>query len=811
MTEERDGALRPYRVLDLTDGNGAYCAKLLADLGADVIKIEPPEGDPSRRVPPFTNDEPHPEKSLYFFYRNANKRGVTLDLSRAEEESAFRELVRGADVLIENFPPGLMAGLGLDYLALKEVNPSLVMASITEFGRSGPYRDYRGANIVHCALSGLMISSGFAGKAPTLLPGTAAYDAASLVAAIAILAALYHRASTGRGQHVETSVHECARLALYPWPVPFYSYGLNPGSPPPGPESRMSASIYPIFACKDGWIRVIALTPRQWKALLKVLGHPAVLMKPEWEDFLHRIFNLETLSEIMQAFTAGYTRLELFEAGHREGVPIVPIFDIPGFVKNDQTKARGFFVELDFPGSGMILYPAPPYRWTETPSAILRPAPGLGEHNGEVFSRVFLKKPEIPSVSGKGAHGEEKTRRPPLEGIRVISLGTGAVIPDFGMILGQLGADVIKIESSENLDFMRTMGPDKNGVAGFNEANRNKRSFGVNLKTEQGKKTVHRLIGMSDVVGENFRGGVVKTLGVDYETVRSFKPDIIYLSSQGFGGGGPYTDYLAYGPMLAAASGLLYLWAQPGDPYPTGSNAPFPDHMASKQAVIAVLAALDHRRRTGKGQYIDMAQTEVAANLIGESYLEYFVNRRDPRPIGNRSPVAAPQGCYPCKGQDNWCAISVSTDQEWKALCVAMGRPEWADSPEHETLAGRLADHDEIDRRMSAWTIDHEARRVMETLQAAGVPAGVVSRAEDILADPQLQWSHAILELDHPVVGRRMYPNVPFRLPESPARHSTRAPLLGEHTDEICRQMLGMSDEEIGKLKKEGVLEDAGR
>ncbi len=807
MTKTKRDALGSYRVLDLTDGHGAYCTKVLADLGADVIKVEPPDGDPFRNHPPFVHNEPEPERSLFFYYRNANKRGVTLALENSGDREAFKRLVKSADILVENFHPDHLPGLGLDYPVLREVNPALIMASITEFGRSGPYRDYRGANIVHCALSGIMISSGFAHQAPTLLPGTPAYDAASLVASVAILAALYHRGLTGQGQHIDTSVHECARLALYPWPVPFYSYGLHPGNPPPAPESRMSASIYPIFSCKDGLIRVIALTPRQWNALLRVLGRPEALMKPEWEDFLHRIFNLETLAALMQEFTAEYTMLELFEAGHREGVPIVPIFDIPGFVESPHTKARRFFVQTDLPAADKTSYPGPPYKWTETPAAVRRRAPKLGEHNDEILARVTREEEEAFD-SGDAASPKERTPQPPLEGIRVISLGTGAVIPDFGMILGQLGAEVIKIESSDHLDFMRTMGGDKNAVAGFNEANRNKRSFGANLKKEKGREIVRRLICSSDIVGENFRGGVVKSLGVDYETVRAFKPDIIYISSQGFGGGGPYTDYLAYGPMLAAASGLLSLWAHPGDPYPTGSNAPFPDHMASKQAVIAVLAALDYRRRTGEGQHIDMAQTEVAANLIGEHYLDYFLNGRVPSPTGNRSPVAAPQGCYPCRGRDNWCAVSVSTDRQWERFRTALGNPAWAGEARYATRAGRMEDHDELDRRIAAWTCEREARDVMETLQAAGVPAGVVCRAEDILADPQLKWINAVIEQEHPVVGRRLYPNVPFRLPGSPCRRSTRAPLLGEHTRAICRDLLGMSEQEIDILKGEGVLED---
>ena len=399
--------------------------------------------------------------------------------------------------------------------------------------------------------------------------------------------------------------------------------------------------------------------------------------------------------------------------------------------------------------------------------------------------------------------------RAPLEGIRVIEFGTGAVVPDFGKILGELGADVIKIESRKNLDFMRTIGPDINAIHGFNEANRNKRSFGVDLKTEKGKELVKQLIKMSDIVGENFRGGVMKRLGLDYESVRQIKPDIIYLSSCGFGGGGPYSEYEAYGPMISAVSGLLSVWAHPDDPYPVGSNSPIPDHLASKYAVIAVLAALDYRRRTGKGQFIDMAQTEVAAALIGEIYLDYMINKRLPKPMGNRSAYMAPHGCYRCRGEDQWCAISVYTDEEWKNFCHAIGEPAWTKDSRFSDTLGRVKNVDELDKLVEEWTIQHQAREVMEILQAAGVPAGVVQRAPDTIEDPQLKSRGGIVEVVHPVVGKRLYPGIPFKFSSMTLPGSKPAPLLGQHTDEICRELLKLPQEEIDRLKQEGVLEGA--
>lgn len=394
----------------------------------------------------------------------------------------------------------------------------------------------------------------------------------------------------------------------------------------------------------------------------------------------------------------------------------------------------------------------------------------------------------------------------PLEKIIVLSFGTGGVVPDAGKILGELGADVIKIESRDNLDFMRTIGPDKNSIAGFNEANRSKRSFGVNLKTENGKELVRQLIKKADIIAENFRGGVMKSLGFDYERARKLNPKIIYISSQGFGGGGPYSDFQAYGPMLSSASGMLSIWAQPDDPYPVGSNSPLPDHMASKHVVIAAIAALDYRRRTGKGQFIDMAQTEVAASLLGEHYLDFTFNGRVVKPMGNRSVFAAPHGCYPCSGADEWCAITVFTDDEWQSFCKAIGDPPWTGDTKFANVLGRLKNVAELDAFVSEWTAARDSHQVMETLQSAGVAAGVVQRATDTIDDPQLKWLGAVIELDHPVVGKRLYPGIPFKLSGISTPESKPAPLLGQHTEEICGQLLGMKEEEIKRLMDEDVL-----
>lgn len=383
--KEREGALGVYRVLDLTDHRGTYCARLLADLGADVIKIEQPRGGKARTIPPFANDSAHHEKSLFFLYRNANKRGITLNLEASDGRAIFLNLVKTADIVVDSFAPGYMKELGLDYAVLRQINPGLIMASITDFGQNGPYRDWKGSDIVDFALSGAMIGSGYPDGKPTVLPGSPGDDGASLYAAAAIVASVYTRGRTGKGCYIDASIHQCSRLALYPWGLVMWYADVEPNQPLPPPHGRLGTMIYPIFPCKDGYIRLVALTTAQWEALLRVIGEPEELRGPEWREFLYRFSNADKLYSLMQEFTSRLTMEELTERGHAEGVPIAPIYDIPGFINSPQTKAREYYVTLDHPVVGKFLCPGPPYKFSETSCAIRRPAPGIGEHNEDIY------------------------------------------------------------------------------------------------------------------------------------------------------------------------------------------------------------------------------------------------------------------------------------------------------------------------------------------------------------------------------------------------------------------------------------------
>lgn len=374
--------LPPYRVLDLTDGKGHYCTKLLADLGADVVVVEPPGGSPTRRIPPFKGNAPHQERSLYFAYYNTNKRSVTLDLTSGDGRELFLKLAKGADVLVETFPPGFLKEIGLDYPKLKEAKPSLILCSITPFGQSGPYRDYKGPDIVGFAMGGAMYVSGEADGPPCVAPGELAYGVASTYAAMGILIALYHRSLTGQGQQIDVSVQEAVAMITdstltrlsyegYAMPRQGNTYlWITPGN---------------LYRCKDGYVRIVGGQPIHWRMVLDWMGGPEVLREPLWLDRNNRNQSREFIDSSIEEFTRDRTREELFRDGQRHRVPVTPLYNPGEFVESDLAEARGFFVEVDHPEIGSASYPLPPYKLSETPLGIGRPAPLLGEHNEEVY------------------------------------------------------------------------------------------------------------------------------------------------------------------------------------------------------------------------------------------------------------------------------------------------------------------------------------------------------------------------------------------------------------------------------------------
>jgi len=783
--------LSHLRVVDLTDLRGALAGRLLADLGADVVKVEPPGGDADRLWPPLAGGVAAKDRSLAFLYRHANKRGATLDLGGPEGRRRLDELCDRADVLIENLDLRRRAELRLRPAEVNRRHPHLVHVAIADFGLSGPRAGWRLEALPAFAASGGLYASGFPELAPCWLPGHAAHDSASVFAVAGVLAALVARRRDGFGQTVEVSVQEAALHCLNPWSIPLADYARLYPKLPSSPRRNANGS-YHVFATADGWVRTVSGTPRHWRSFVALLGDPEVLAGPEWESNVFRLANQDVILLVAAEILRSQPRGRVLAEARRLDVPMVPVNSPDEFVAEEQTRGRGIFRRTDFPHLEGAPFCAAPFRFSTLAVSLDRPAPAAG-------SPLEMFPPRVPESPSRGPVGA------PLAGVRAVHLGVGAVVPELCGLLGELGAEVIKIESRANLDFLRrvTFKRDQpNRAWAFNAECRGQKSVCLDLQTARGRELALRLCATADVVAENNRGGIVAKWGLDYEDVRRERPDVVYVSSQAYGRGGPLGEASGFGPLNCAFAGLSVLWNHPDAPDPTGSSLNHPDHVAGKLGAVAVLAALEHRRRTGEGQFIDMAQTEAAAYLGGEFYLEGAATGRAARAAGNAVAYACPHGVYPCAGEDRWVAIAVVGDPAWRAFRVVAG---WEDVPALRTLEGRLAARHDLERRLVEWTNDRVAEEVAEALQAAGVSAMPVQSPDDHRGDAHLAARGAIVTVEHPEIGAERHVANPLRMTRTAVRHAGAAPLLGEDTEEVLRSLLGIGADEFAKLVADGV------
>jgi benzylsuccinate CoA-transferase BbsF subunit len=389
--------------------------------------------------------------------------------------------------------------------------------------------------------------------------------------------------------------------------------------------------------------------------------------------------------------------------------------------------------------------------------------------------------------------------------MRVVNLGVGAAVPGLCRLLADLGAEVIKIESATSPDFLRRLTPapgDPNGSFMFNDENRGQRSVCLDLHTPPGRELALRLCATADVVAENRQGGLLRRFGLDYEAVRAVRPDVVYVSSRGYGSGGPLGDTPAYGPLAAAFAGATFLWNHADAPYPAGSSLEHPDHVAASLGAVAVLAALEHRRRTGEGQHVELAQTEACAYLLGEFYLEGPLTGRPVRARGNVVEYACPHGVYPAAGDDRWIAIAVVGDDAWEAMRRVLG---WPYDERLATHGGRLADREALDARVAAWTRARTAEEASGLLQAAGVSAMPAQTPVDHRLDPHLAARGALVMVNDPEVGPVHHVRNPIRLERTPLVAARPAPRLGADTEDVLVRIVGLAREEVADLVAQGV------
>jgi crotonobetainyl-CoA:carnitine CoA-transferase CaiB-like acyl-CoA transferase len=857
MTQSR-GALTGLRVIELADEQAEYCGLALAGLGADVIKVEPPGGSPTRRIGPFYEDREDPERSLFFWQYNRGKRSIVLDLRRREDRDRFRALVATADVLLESTPKGELDGLGLSADTLLQQFPTLIVARMSAFGDYGPWADFKGSDLVHLALGGVMMNCGYdpAPGGQYDLPPIApqmwhAYHIAGEQLAMAIIAALLFRWRTGKGQQLSCAIHEavakCTEVDLMSW-VMRHVLVLRQTCR----HARETVSPFPsIVHTKDGrWVmanlgtrpgdvaRLIAMVERYG---METSLSPDQLAAPQGGRFIpgtapetaaQGIHPMEVVQRFVRAFT--YENVPWREA-QEAGMLWAPLRKPHENAVDPHWLARQSVTDVPHPELGRAFrYATSKWLATATSWSVGRRAPLLNEDAQAVLTppqrdRAAIDvSPPAQTSEDLSPHGKPF----PLHGIRILDFTWFLASAGGTRFLSAFGAESIKVELKSHPDTrMAAMAPvggraareqataplpgvtDPDMGGQFNNKNPGKRGISLNVRHPKGLEIAKRLVAMSDIVAEGFSPGVLDNWGLGFEVLRSIKPDIIYVQQSGMGAKGTYGRFRTVGPIANAFAGLSEMSGLPEPAMPAGWGYSYLDWMGAYSFALAMLSGLFHRARTGEGQWIDASQSEVGLFISGTTLLDWSANGRIWTRYGNRSPhkPAAPHGVYPCVGEDRWLAIACFTEEEWRALTKVAEHPEWAKDPRFVDLAGRLAHQDALDALVGGWTRSQDGYKAMYRLQQAGVPAGVCQTAEDRCDhDPQLAALNWLTEVTGTKIGRWPVAEAAVKMSASPAyiggRLDRGAPCYGEDNDYVYGELLGMSAREIKELAEEGVI-----
>ncbi len=788
-------ALGHLRVVEIGDICASYATRLLADLGADVIKVEPPGGDRNRWLPPFAGDIEDPERSLTFINANTNKRSIILDLAgSAGARQTFAALLNSADLLMEATPAGYLEDLDFTDDQLRRIHPGLVTVSLTPFGRTGPYRKYKGSDAIANATGGFLFAQGDDKRPPCTAPGDQAYQIAACVAAVLALAGCRHRRRTGAGQRIDISLQE-ALTFTNSGSIARYSLE-NRLEKRPGSGSYGGAGTN-IYRCKDGrYVHFTANRPVMWRELTRNWMSGTILSQAEWENPDYREQHDDQVSALFADFIGGFTAEEFCAEAQKRHLAAAPLNSVGQFIDSEQVRSREWLQEFEHPVIGRYLAPGFSLRLSATPMSMRRPAPLMGQHQAEVLAELKEHKTKTIPVDAARA------RAPMLDDIRMIDLTQQVAGPLGTAILGYYGMQVIKIESEE----IRNRG--RSGAV-YADMNRGKLGCTINLRHPDGKELLKQLVAVSDVIVDNFSAGVIQRLGFDFEALREINPRIIQVVMPGWGLTGPLKSWVAWGWQLLAYNGLMALWGYRDSPMQSRCKIAWPDRVAGIMMALGVLAAVEHQERTGEGQLIEAAMLEAQASMMGPAILDYTVNKREWQAAGYQETLGAPYapyGCYPCAGEDSWIIIACRTDDEWQAMVQLIGRSSWAAESRFATKDSRKKHREELDRRLGEWTRKRTPRLAFRLLQGAGIAAGIPMSGEDLYYDIHLRERGHIVEIDEPPWGRGAHHGLPGIPSLSAASAARPPPGFGAHNRYVFGEILGLSDKKIKELEKAGAI-----
>jgi len=844
------------RVIEVADERAEYTGLLLAGLGAEVIKIEPPEGNATRRIGPFLDDAPGLDRSLFFWNYNRNKKSVVLDLREVPGQVHLLRLLAGADVLLDASCGALNVALGLDLATLNARFPALVTARMTPFGDDGPWQNFHASDLIHLALGGIMMNCGYDPDpnldydTPPIAPQVwHAYHIAGEQLATGIIAALVHRHRTGQGQDVSTAVHEAVsknpELDIMHWVmrrVPLWRLTNRHAVETPNHSPSISHT-------KDGrWFISHGMGARDLKNLVPLLaqyGMQADLQPPPPDADLKarnvpgsqagdeaRAHMLDVVQRFIRAWT--YQDMPWREA-QDAGLLWAPLRKPHENALDEHWLKRKSFANIEHPELGRsFCYPTSKWLSTATSWQVGRRAPLLGEDTDLVLGDVE-RQPSVP-VTPRGIENPTLSalhKKPfPLQGVKILDFAWFLASAGGTRFLAAMGAESYKVEWKDNPDTrLAAMAPvggraardaatgplpgvkDSDMGGQFNNKNAGKRGISLNIRHPKGLQIAKDLVRICDIVAEGFSPGVLQRLGLGYDVMQRIRPDIIYIQQAGMGAHGTYGRMRTVGPVAAAFSGQGDMSGLPEPAMPVGWGYSYLDWMGAYGYALALLGALYHRERTGQGQWIDASQCECGLFLTGTTILDWSANGREWRRYGNRSPYkpAAPHGAYRCAGKDRWIAIACFTEAEWHAVAEVAGHREWLHDPRFATLSDRLVHQDALDALVEAWTRSQDRYELMMQLQRAGVAAGVCQNAEDRCeTDPQLRHLKWLTEVTGTKIGTWPIYELPMKFSRTPAYiggpTDRGAPCYGEDNEWLLTNLLGMSKSEVERLAEEGVI-----
>jgi crotonobetainyl-CoA:carnitine CoA-transferase CaiB-like acyl-CoA transferase len=786
------------RVLELGRGvASAYAAKLLGDHGADVIKVEPPEGDALRRCGPWPANQPDPAQSGLYLALNLNKRGVSV---ADDEVETFERLIAWADVVVHDFSSLEARARGVDRETFANTSSHLVTLAITAFGQTGPYAEYQAEDLTLTNAGGWANLCPATHTDPSLPPLKVCGDQCALMAAIggAMTALAFAREAqrSGAGEYIDFSIQAYVASVLE-LGVPAYSYRSEVITR----YHERSLIPWRIFQAKDRPVYLVCVEQDQWERLMVFMGDPSWAGLDVFADQASRAENQDLVHTFVQEFVSEWTANDLYHAAQKHRICVAPVLNQSEIAANEHLRERDFFTWVARDGSVPVQFPGSSILTTSGRAPVSRGAPALGEHNADLS--------HLPEVCVRSSASD--STRLPLKGVRVLDMTWAWAGPFATMNLAFLGADVIRIESEKRADLYRRfpvypddVEPTLNVSGMFNQWNQGKSSITIDFATSEGLALVKRLVAVSDVVVQNYATGVMERLGLGYDALREINPGIIMASVSGYGQTGPYREYMGYGPAIPPLTGLAA-----GTGYVNGApeeiGLSMPDPTAGITTALGVIAALCRRDATGEGDHLDVSLWEATAVLNVEAWMDFVFNGAEPVRMGNRHPRMAPHGCYPCAGDDAWISIACRNDEQWKALAALVGHGLDGDS-RLATLAGRKRIEDELDAQITGWTSERDRWAITKELQALGIAAFPTLSTQDIVEDEQLNSRKFIERLDHPEVGKRAHAGIPWRLTRRRNGVSRPAPCIDADTDRHLQEILGLTTEQIAGLRERTII-----